>query len=99
MGELDGRSQIDVDSLPTHYFSHILNFLLHVLLLKGNLDIVKLLVGEGGVNADEEALSLAREYDHNEVAEFLLKHVNLYSGLEGDVEIMEKACREGDVNM
>mmetsp|Transcript_8781 Transcript_8781/g.15998 ORF Transcript_8781/g.15998 Transcript_8781/m.15998 type:complete len:337 (-) Transcript_8781:272-1282(-) len=64
----------------------------------GNLDIVKLFVEEGGVNADEEALSLAREHDHNEVAEFLLKHVNLYSGLEGHVEIMEKACREGDVN-
>lgn len=65
----------------------------------GKLDIVKILL-EGGANADEEALSLAREYDHNEVAEYLLKHVDMYSGLEGDSDaIMEKACREGDTSM
>jgi len=65
----------------------------------GHLDIVKLLVEEGGAKVDEEALGLAREYDHKEVADFLLKHVDLYSGLEGDSDaIMERACREGDVN-
>jgi len=43
---------------------------------------------------------LAREYDHNEVAEYLLKHIDLYSGLKGDSDaIMEKACREGDIKM
>lgn len=49
--------------------------------------------------ADEEALSMARDENHNEVVEFLLKHVDLYSSLEGDTDaVMEKACREGDVS-
>jgi ankyrin repeat protein len=66
---------------------------------KGNLEIVKILVEEGRANVDDEALSLAREYHHNEVAEYLLEHIDLYSGLEGDSDaIMEKACREGDLN-
>jgi hypothetical protein len=43
---------------------------------------------------------LAREYDHYEVAEYLLERIDLYSGLEGDSDaIMEKACREGDLEM
>jgi ankyrin repeat protein len=62
----------------------------------GKLDIVKMLV-EAGAKADEEALSLAREENHNQVAEYLLKQVDLYADLEGDSDaIMEKACREGD---
>ena len=66
----------------------------------GRLEIVKILIEEGGATVDEEALSLAREDNHNEVAEYLLKHVDLYSGLEGDTDgIMEKACREGDLAM
>lgn len=66
----------------------------------GNLEIVKILVEEGRSDVDDEALSLAREYDHNEVAEYLLKHIDLYSGLKGDSDaIMEKACREGDLKM
>lgn len=65
----------------------------------GALDIVKILL-KGGAKADEEALSLAREYGHNTVVEHLLNHVDLYSGLEGDTDaIMEKACREGDSDM
>eukprot|EP00581_Thalassiosira_minuscula_P012727 CAMPEP_0183713772 /NCGR_PEP_ID=MMETSP0737-20130205/8518_1 /TAXON_ID=385413 /ORGANISM="Thalassiosira miniscula, Strain CCMP1093" /LENGTH=298 /DNA_ID=CAMNT_0025942609 /DNA_START=259 /DNA_END=1155 /DNA_ORIENTATION=+ len=64
----------------------------------GNLAIVKLLIEEGGLSCDEESISLARDENHNDVAEFLLKHVDLYSGLDDDNEIMEKACREGDVN-
>ena len=63
---------------------------------KGNLDIVKLLIEEGGAAADDEALSLAREHDHADVAEVILRHVDLYSGLADETEIMEKACREGD---
>jgi len=59
---------------------------------------VKLLIEEGGLSCDEESISLARDENHNDVAEFLLKHVDLYSGLDDDNEIMEKACREGDVN-
>lgn len=67
---------------------------------KGNLDIVKLLVEKGGAKVEEEALSLAREHDHSEVAEYLLDKVDLYSSLEGDNDaIMEKACREGDLGM
>ncbi|KAL9178885.1 hypothetical protein ACHAXT_011858 [Thalassiosira profunda] len=62
----------------------------------GQLDIVKLLK-ESGATVDEEALSLAKEHDHNAVAAFLMEHVDLYSCLEGDADaIMEKACREGD---
>lgn len=65
----------------------------------GSLDIVKILL-EGGANADDECLSLARDNGHTAVAEHLLNHVNLYSGLEGDTDaIMEKACREGDADM
>jgi len=65
----------------------------------GNMDVVRLLIEEGEAKADDEALSLAREEGHDEVAEFLLKHVDLYSSLEGDSDaIMEKACREGDIN-
>ena len=61
----------------------------------GNLDIVKILV-EGGANPDEEAVSLAREYNHPNVADYLLNKIDLYSNLDNDDEIMEKACREGD---
>ena len=64
------------------------------------MEIVKLLIEQGGADVEEEALSLAREYEHNDVAEFLLQHIDLYSCLEGDEDaIMEKACREGDANM
>jgi len=63
----------------------------------GHLEIVKLLIEKGKAKADEEAISLAREDDHNEVADYLLKHVDIYAALEGDAdEIMMKACREGD---
>ena len=67
---------------------------------KGNLEIVKILVEEGRAKVDDEALYLAREYDHVEVVQYLLDHMNPYSGLEGDVDaVMERACREGDLNM
>jgi len=63
----------------------------------GHLEIVKLLIEIGKAKADEEAISLAREDDHNEVVDYLLKHVDIYAALEGDAdEIMMKACREGD---
>ena len=64
---------------------------------KGNLEVVQLLVREGGAAVDEESLSLAREHSHQNVAIFLLEHIDLYAGLEDEDEIMEKACREGDV--
>ena len=64
------------------------------------MEIVKLLVEKGGATVEEEALQLARDDDHHEVSEYLLKHVDLYSNLKGDEDgIMEKACREGDANM
>ena len=66
----------------------------------GNIEIVKLLVEEGGVKVDEESLSLAREFHHTNVIEYLLQHIDLYDGMHGDVDsIMEKACYEGDVHM
>ena len=65
----------------------------------GHLEIVKILIEKGIVKADEEAISLAREDDHNEVANYLLKYVDIYAALEGDAdEIMTKACREGDAS-
>ena len=76
---------------PTYLLSH---------LSQGHLEIVKILIEKGMATADEEALSLAREDGHNEVAEYLLKHIDLYANLKGDSDgIMEKACREGDIIM
>lgn len=66
----------------------------------GNLDVVNLLIDQGKAKPDEEALSLAREFNHDQVAEILAKHVDLYSALQGDDDaIMDKACREGDTTM
>lgn len=63
----------------------------------GQFAIVKLLVEEGKAKVDDEPLQLAREYEHNDIAEYLAKHVDLYSNLGGDLDaIMDKACREGD---
>ena len=63
----------------------------------GQRDIVKLLVEEGKAKVDDEPLSLAREYDHKEIVDYLVKHVDLYSNLGGDLDaIMDRACREGD---
>ena len=66
----------------------------------GNLEIVKILVEKGGATADEEAISLARDDNHNDVVDYLLDHVDVYANLQGDTdEIMTKACREGDAVM
>merc|ERR1711976_355717 len=55
------------------------------------------LVEEGKAKVEDEPLQLAREYEHKEIAEYLAKHVDLYSNLDGDLDaIMDKACREGD---
>lgn len=63
----------------------------------GHLEIVKLLVEEGKAKVDDEPLSLAREYEHKEIADYLVELADLYSNLGGDLDaIMDKACREGD---
>lgn len=63
----------------------------------GQFAIVKLLVEEGKAKVDDEPLSLAREYEHKEITEYLVKYADLYSNLNGDLDaIMDKACREGD---
>lgn len=65
---------------------------------KGSLDIVKILVEDGGAKVTEDAIVLARDEGHNSVAEYLKKHVDWYTVLEGDADaMMEKACREGDL--
>ncbi len=66
----------------------------------GSLEIVQLLITVGGAQVDEEALSLARENDHFEVATFLQEHVDFYSSIDSsDLDaIMDKACRNGDAN-
>ena len=66
----------------------------------GNLEICKLLVEEGGVKVDEESLSLAREFNHTNVIEYILQHIDLYADMYGDLDaIMERACYEGDFHM
>jgi len=84
------------------YFILVLTYntiISHFPLPKGNLEIVKLLIEKGKVTTDDECLSLARDENHNEVVEFLLKHGDLYSSLQNDMDaIMEKACREGDIS-
>lgn len=66
----------------------------------GNLAIVKLLVEEGGAKLDEESLSLAREFKHTDVIEYILQHIDLYAGMYDDLDaIIEKACYEGDLHM
>lgn len=63
----------------------------------GKLDIVKLLVEEGKATVYDEPLSLAREYGHKDIADYLANLVDLYASLGGDMDaIMDKACREGD---
>jgi ankyrin repeat protein len=63
----------------------------------GNEEMVKLLI-DHGARVDQGALDLAKEYKHKELVALLLQHINLYEGLNGDVdEIMIKASREGDV--
>jgi len=48
---------------------------------KGNVEIVRLLLQHDG-KADEEALDLARDENHEDVVKILLQHVDLYSSLE-----------------
>ena len=64
----------------------------------GSLEIVKLLIQVGGAAVDEEAVSLARENDHEDIATFLQEHVDIYSNIDStDLDtIMDKACRNGD---
>lgn len=63
----------------------------------GNEELVKFLVSKGA-RADQDALDLAKEYEHNHIVELLTQHVDLYSDLGGDLdEIMIKASREGDL--
>eukprot|EP00985_Skeletonema_marinoi_P017066 scaffold9276_cov146-Skeletonema_marinoi.AAC.4 len=64
----------------------------------GSLEIVKLLIQVGGAQVDEEAVSLARENDHEDIATYLQQHVDIYSNIDStDLDtIMDKACRNGD---
>jgi len=63
----------------------------------GHLEIVKLLVEDGKAKVEDEPLSLAREYEHKEVVDYLIKLADLYTSFGGDLDaIMDKACREGD---
>ena len=64
----------------------------------GYLEIVKCLL-EYGALADEECFELAKENDHTEVANLLSvqNKDKLYSNLEDDDAIMDKACRLGDL--
>lgn len=63
----------------------------------GNEEMVKLCIAMGA-RVDQEALDLAKEYDHKHIVALLMEKVDFYVGLDGDVdEIMIKASREGDV--
>jgi len=64
----------------------------------GQQEIVQILI-ERGAKVDEDALDLAKEYDHKDIAALLFQHVDLYSEIEGnDDAVMEKACRQGDLS-
>jgi len=73
----------------------------------GNLEMVKLLLERGNARVDQEAVDLAKEYGHSEVATFLSERLLglgddndlLYSDIDpSDVDaIMLKASRVGDV--
>lgn len=62
--------------------------------------IVTTLIEIGKATVDEEAVSLSREYDHHELSAYLSQHVDIYANIdENDIDaIMDKACREGDIN-
>lgn len=62
----------------------------------GHLPSVTALI-EAGAKVDEEALDLAKENGHKEVADLLMQKVDLYSMLDDVDEVMEKACRQGDL--
>jgi ankyrin repeat protein len=62
--------------------------------------IVTTLIEIGKATVDEESVSLSREYDHHELSSYLSQHVDIYANIdENDIDaIMDKACREGDIN-
>jgi hypothetical protein len=63
----------------------------------GNRELVNFLISQGA-RVDQDALDLAKDYQHHEIVDILREHVDLYAGLRGDIdEIMIKASREGDL--
>jgi Ankyrin repeats (3 copies) len=63
----------------------------------GNKELVNCLIASGA-KVDQDALDLAREYEHKEIVDILSEHIDLYAALGGDIdEMMIKASREGDV--
>lgn len=64
----------------------------------GHVDLVNLLIGKGA-KVDQDALDLAKEYGHKEIASIIFEKIDLYEDLGGDIdEIMIKASREGDIS-
>ena len=63
----------------------------------GNLEMVQYFISKNA-RVDQGALDLAKEYQHNEIVNTLIEHIDYYAGLGGDIdEIMIKASREGDL--
>jgi len=65
----------------------------------GNVPLVQYLISQNA-RVDQDALDLARDYDHLEVVQILKERIDYYHGLDDTVdidEIMIKASREGDI--
>jgi ankyrin repeat protein len=63
----------------------------------GSLKMVQLLM-ERGATVDEDALDLAKEHGHVEIAALLRQTIDYYVGMDDIDDIMIKASREGDIN-
>jgi ankyrin repeat protein len=63
----------------------------------GNLSMVQLLV-ERDAFVDQDALDLAKENGHAEIAAYLRQTIDYYVGMDDIDDIMMKASREGDIN-
>ncbi|CAB9507129.1 Ankyrin repeat [Seminavis robusta] len=62
----------------------------------GNMEMVQLLLEHGAV-VDQDALDLAKEHGHGDIATLLRGKIDFYVGMEDVDDIMIKASREGDV--
>jgi hypothetical protein len=63
----------------------------------GSLSMVQLLV-ERNAFVDQDALDLAKENGHAEIAAYLRQTIDYYVGMDDIDDIMIKASREGDIN-
>lgn len=71
-------------------------FPLQLASFNGNMEMVQLLL-DRNASVDQDALDLAEEHGHGDVATLLRTKVDLYAGIDDVDDIMIKASRVGDV--